>query len=99
MENTTKIFRNHVIERQITSSEVEIGELQIKMKGITESLYQNISETQITEIQHKLTETLQNHELKQKIKINQKLNHVYQGRLFLPNTNNKYIIPFTYQTH
>ena len=41
-----------------------------------ESLCQNIPETQITAIQHKLSETLQYHELKQKIKINQKLNHL-----------------------
>ena len=40
------------------------------MKEIIESLPQNISETQITEIQRKLSETHKNHEFKQKIQIN-----------------------------
>ena len=53
MENTTKMFRKHLIERQITSAEAEIRELNIKMKGVIESLNQNISETQIISTQHK----------------------------------------------
>ena len=52
MENTSKMLRKHLIERQITSAEAEIRELNIKMKGIMESLHQNIAENQITEIQH-----------------------------------------------
>ena len=58
------MFQKHLIERPITSAKAEIRELNIKMKGIMEPLHQNISETQRTEIQHKLSETLQNHELK-----------------------------------
>ena len=56
-----------------------------------ESQHQNISETQITEIQDKPSETFQNHKLKQKININQKMNQLYQGEIFLPNTSYKYI--------
>ena len=67
MENTMKMFRKHLLERQITSAEAEILELIIKMKGIMESLHQ------IIEIQDKLSETLQNHKLKQKRKINKKI--------------------------
>ena len=83
----------------------EISELDIKMKGIMESQHtqkkkkkKKIAETQITEIQHKLSENLQNHQLKEKIKINKKLNYLYQRRIYLPNTSNKYF-NLSYQTH
>ena len=44
-ENTIKIFREHLIEWQITSAKDKIPELNMKMKGIMESLPQNTSET------------------------------------------------------
>ena len=50
MENTTKIFWKHLIKQQITSAKAEIHELNIKIKGIMDSLHQNISEIQIIEI-------------------------------------------------
>ena len=57
MENTTKMFRKYPIERQITLAEAKICEINIKIKAIMEFLlYQNISETQITKIQHKLSD-------------------------------------------
>ena len=62
------MFRKHLIKRRIILPETEIRKLNIKMKGTMESLHEIIYETQITEIQHKLSETPQNHELKQKIK-------------------------------
>ena len=54
-------------------------------------IYIYIYETQTTEIQYNLSETIQNHNFKQKIKINQKLNYLYQGTVFVSNTHNKYI--------
>ena len=50
MENTTKMFRKHLIERQIVSAEAEICELNIEIKEIMESLQKNLSETQISHI-------------------------------------------------
>ena len=62
-----------------------------------ESQDQNISETQITEIQHKLSKILQNYELKQKIKINQKLYHLCQKTI--PQANNKASNEYINQSH
>ena len=50
-----------------------------------ESIHQNISEIKIAEIQHKLSETILNYELKQMIKMNQKLNPLSQVTVFLSN--------------
>ena len=45
------------------------------------------SEAQLIEIQHMLSETLQNKELQLKFKTSQKLNKSYEGTILLPQIN------------
>ena len=73
-ENTTKKFRKHFSERQVTLSKNVSQEIHIEVTRSMESLINMTFEAQQSEIQHILSEILPDNDLQHKFKIE---NNIY----------------------
>ena len=84
-------FRQNQIEDQIKKTKRKIEQLNLEITNIEGELKSCTTEEDFTEILRWLFTIAKDEEHKHKILIQKKLNNLYKGKIYLPNTTDNYI--------